>query len=479
LGHQNATSGSLSAVPPQGGVPLLAAGVLSLILGGLFASQFGSPALAFEITALIISAIFIPLRWPYGALLVLVVASVMPDLSMRFGGWNARPEHFAVLMLCIALVFRWVIGKSSPIALTAVDYFVVAYVLWNYASSALMSADPKLTLRWALLNNLVVLPYFLIRVLVTDERMLRWFFRAFLVIGIAESAYAVAAFASRQLLGTSFGVDVDQYAAGLGGIYGTQYEPNLLGSYCACLAIMLAVLYFLSKRRSRWLVAGIVIALAAMLVSLSRAALIAFGFVLILMFFFGARVGLVRSKRLLPLGLGLAFFLTPIVVTGGKNMAARFANWSDEGVQGDVDTIGRVVEWSVAIENIWEHPIVGNGTASFQLLADARQLPILGDRPWVGNYLIRILNDTGVVGLFLFGLVTVAIGKQVRAKIAHGVRGREIIVALCAGCLVYAVAFLATDGTMLAFFWVHMGLLASACAVMGQHPGATIAPLSE
>jgi O-antigen ligase len=463
--HQQTSSARLDAFRLQDGAPLLVAGAVCLTLGGLLASQFGPPALILEITALIISAAFIPLWWPYGALLVLVAGSVMPNVSVAFGAWNARPEHFAVLMVGVALLSRWIMGKSTLARLTTVDYLVAAYVVWNYVSSALMSPDPKLTLRWALLNNLVVLPYFWIRILVNDERTLRRVFSAFVVVGIVESVYAVAAFASRQTLGTSFGVDVDQYATGLGGVYGTQYEPNLLGSYCACLAIMLVVLYFLRKRRSRWLVTGTVVALAAMLVSLSRAAMIAFGSALVVMFFLGARKGLVQWKKVLGLGLTFAFFLTPILITSGKDVAGRFANWSDAGVRSDVDTVARLVEWTVAIENIWAHPIVGNGTASFQVLADARQLPILGDRPWVGNYLIRILNDTGLVGLVLFGLMAIAIGAQVTNGIVHRVRGSEVIVALVAGCLVYAIAFMSTDGTILSFFWVHIGLLVSACSV--------------
>jgi O-antigen ligase len=442
--------------------------VLCLILGGLFASQFEPPAFAFGLTALIISSVFVPFRWPYGALLILVLASVMPETSVQFGGWNARPEHFAVLMLVLAIVFRWMIGSGKSITFTAVDYLVLAYVACNYASSVIGSPDPKLTLRWALLNNLVVLPYFLIRILVRDEGTLRRVFKAFLAIGIAESGYAVAAYASKQVFGTSFGVDVDQYAAGLGGIYGTQYEPNLLGSYCACLAIMLLILYFLDKRRPRWMMIGAVLALAALFVSLSRAAMLAFGCVALVVLLGGLRSGRIRTRRVVPLAVIFAVLLTPVLIASGRDIVGRFTNWSDEGVQGDADTMGRLVEWTSAIQTIQQHPILGNGTASFQLLADAKQWPILGNRPWVGNYLIRILNDTGLVGLVLFGVIVVRIGKQAKDGIERRVRGHGIIIALVAGCLVYAIAFLSTDGTMLGFFWVHVGLLSAACAIAQQ-----------
>jgi O-antigen ligase len=452
---------------PMGSMPFVVLLCVAAVLSGLLLSQFVSAAYVFGAMALAFSLVSVLVHWPYGALLTIAVASVMPRISVGFGGWNARPEHYAVGLVSAAFLVRWLLAERPRIPWTKADQFLIAYVVWNYVSSALMSPDPKMTLRWALLNNLAILPYWLIRFLVTDERTLRWMFRVFVAIGIIESAYAITCFASRLFLGTSFGVEVDQYAAGFGGIYGTQYEPNLLGSYSGSVAIMLLVLYFLRDRKPGWMVGGTVVALAALLVSLSRAALLSVVLVSIVLLVLGLRRGVVRAARLLPLGLGLALLLMPIVETGGRNLAERFANLSGVGVQGDTEAMGRLVEWVAAAEDIVQHPLAGNGTASFQLLADVKQLPILGDRPWIANSLVRILNDTGVVGLLLIGGAAIAVGKQASNRIKRGGVGREVVIALSAGCLVYALAFMSTDGSMLAFFWVHAGLLASACQVGG------------
>lgn len=162
--------------------------------------------------------------------------------------------------------------------------------------------------------------------------------------------------------------------------------------------------------------------------------------------------------------LGLVLFLAPIAATGGRNLIARMANLSEGDIQNDVETMGRLVSWAVAFEDIQRHPIVGNGTASFQLLAGNTQLPILGDQPWVANYVVRILHDMGLIGLVLFMGLVLSLGKQVKKTISEDVPDKGIVVALAAGCLVYAVAFMSAEGTMLSFFWVHLGLLASACA---------------
>jgi O-antigen ligase len=447
--------------------PLLLLLCAAAILAGLLLSVFVPPTYVFGVMALIFGVVSVLVRWPYGALLAMVIASLMPRITIGLGGWNVRPEHYVVGLVSLVLCVRWLKGERSQIRWNGADKLLIAYVAWNYITSALMSPDPKMTLRWALLTNLVILPYWLVRYLVSDERTLRWMFKVFVVVGITESAYAVISFISQRLFGTSFGVEVGQYGA-FGGTYGTQVEANLLGSYAGCLAIILLVLYFSSDRRPAWLFGGIVLATAALIVSLARAALISFAFVSIVLLFLGVRRGFVRPGKLLLPGLALALFLLPIAVSGGGNFTERFTDLSEQGIE-DKTTMGRIMTLSAAIQDIPRHPLFGTGAGSFALtLQDERVLSILGEfRPWIGNTVIRILHDTGMLGLILFGLVAVSIAKQAKRAIAYGAYRTEII-ALLAGCLIYAIAFMSADGTILAFFWVHLGILASAVVLMNN-----------
>src|SRR5229473_4594532 len=41
-------------------------------------------------------------RWPYGALLVLIGMSAMPVFFVEVFGWKARPEHFAAGIVSLA-----------------------------------------------------------------------------------------------------------------------------------------------------------------------------------------------------------------------------------------------------------------------------------------------------------------------------------------------------------------------------------------
>jgi O-antigen ligase len=442
----------------------IALATLSALLLGVLLSQFAPTETVFGSIALVLACIAISLEWPHGALLVLVAASVMPHVVVDVGGWNARPEHCSVLLVLVALLFRWLTGKNLKIAFDRSDFCVIAYIVWNYVSSGLMSPDPKLTLRWALLNNLAVLAYFLMRILITDEHTLRWVFKVFLTVATLECAYAIICFASQLFWGTSFGIEVGQYSGGYGGVYGTQFEPNLLGSFAGCTAIMLVVAYFISRKRSLWLLAGIVTSVAGLVVSLSRAALLGFLFASVVLLAVGFLTRRVRLIQLLPIILGGALLLTPIALTGGRNLLERLGNLSG-GVQDDMETMARVVSWTSALEDIAQHPVMGNGTASFQLLSDAKQFSLLGGRPWIGNSVIRVLHDTGLIGFLLMMSILVSLSIKAKAAIANHRFANDGIVVLIAGLLVYAVAFMSTEGTMLAFFWVHLGLLRAVCSL--------------
>jgi hypothetical protein len=449
----------------QTGVPFIVFLAICMASFALLLSQFLAADLVFGILALIVACIVVLARWPYGAFLVLCIASVMPRVKVEIGGWNARPEHYAAFLVAIVFLIRLFSHRCSRIVWKSPDYWLVAYLVWNYVSSVFMSPDPKMTLRWALLNNLAIFPYFLIEFLANDERSLRWAFKAFLGVGVFECAYALMSYASHYVFGTAFGVEVGQYAAGFAGVYGTQYEPNLLGSYSACLGIMLLVQVFLEHRKNTWVAVGTMIALTGLVISLSRAAFLSFVFAAVILLFIGVRKQLVSPKKLLVLTLVVALFTAPVVATGGKNLVARFANLSGDEVQGDVETMGRLISWVVAFEDISRHPVVGNGTASFQLLADAKEAPMLAEHAWISNSIIRVVHDTGIIGLLFFIGFIFSSGKRIKRAIVEASPEKNMIIALMAGCLVYAVAFMSAEGTMLSFFWVHLGLLSAACSV--------------
>jgi len=165
-------------------------------------SQFVSAYLVFGVGAFLVAFGAVLTRWPYGALLTVVVASVTPRFFVELFGWKARPEHFAVVIISLA-AFVWHFRSNREMRLEKLDYWVLAYIAMNYFSSAFGSSSPANTMRWALLSNLAVVPYFLIRLLVRDAETLRKAFQILLAVGIAESAYGILCYLSHHALGTT------------------------------------------------------------------------------------------------------------------------------------------------------------------------------------------------------------------------------------------------------------------------------------
>lgn len=407
------------------------------------------------------------IRWPYGSLAILIGMSAMPRFFVELFGWKARPEHFAVLVVSLVACI-WLLRSNRKIQLETPDYCVLAYVAINYVSSALGSSSPSETLRWALLNNLAVLPYFIIRLLVRDSETFRKAFRILLVVGIAESVYGILCYFSHQALGTTVGVLIGHYLSDVSAPYGSLAEPNLFGAYAGCTAVLALVVYLMGERRLGYLMCFFVASLAAVL-SLSRAALVALVVAVGWVYWQSrhAREGHRSRTATVILAVGLILLIVGPAV--GGVVQQRFGDVFNQGLMEDTTAL-RLIETYQALQEFSGHPLIGTGTASLQLSFDwGKYIPDWGIyQAWVGNITVRILHDSGVLGMaaflgFLFSLAW---------KIRLGLRGRAsrapLLVALSAGALLYAISFQATDGTLGAFPWVHLGLLSSAAILTGR-----------
>jgi hypothetical protein len=97
------------------------------------------------------------------------------------------------------------------------------------------------------------------------------------------------------------------------GVHGSQWEPNIFGSYCACFAVMFLFYYLAGGRTSGWYLAGFLVTTVGVLLSLARqgwACLIIVGAMVVL---YNQRRTKIQWKRLALLAVGiLATLLTGI-----------------------------------------------------------------------------------------------------------------------------------------------------------------------
>jgi O-antigen ligase len=412
--------------------------------------------------------------WPFGAVAVLIASSVMPRFKGTVFGLHLRPEHVGIGFVAGMLLLQVLRGRTRlTLRLQRFDYFLIAYIFLNFFTSAFTSPEPRMTLRWAMMNAIVIAPYFLLRLLITSEDAFHKAFDIMLWIGAAESAYGVICFLSNRLFETQFGMEINQYGI-IPGTYGTQYEPNLFGSYSACCAIMFLALFLLGER-SRWHGYGFLITLPGAAISLSRAVILAFPVVALVVLWVAFRRGRFQMRRFVPLAAAVAVLLlifSPFLV---GLLRERFSTIGVSEISSDETTAGRLVQIVVAVQDVQAHPLLGTGTASFQLLFNWLDYQGEDLGGWVGNTPLRILHDTGVIGLTVFLLFVGSLLLTGR-RIIRDSSPRTVIaiIALQGGLLLYAITFQSSEASLLAFTWVHFGLLSAAIATAQPRHSAAI-----
>jgi hypothetical protein len=422
----------------------------------------GSPwlllVLALAACVLVPASVSVLATRPSFAVIVLMVSAVMPRFYVQISALKVRPEHLACGLLFLALPF-WLRHRSVPVKWFAPDYILAAYLGVHLFSSLVMSIAPLQTIKWASQQIIVVMAYFLLLVLVVDRTAFRQAFNIALLIGALEGAYAILCFYSNLLFGTEFGMEIGQYGS-IPGTYGTQYEANILGSYCgACCAIMLAM--YLREKRPKSLL-GFAVTFAATAISLSRGALIGTLLALVVVVY-RSRKYFDRQKvgKLAIAMLGIAVTIAPAVL---GLWSERFSTVEISDIAADDTTRDRVVALGLASEGISEHPLLGNGTSSFQLQYSGVDFGQQDDTAgWIANTEVRVLYDTGVVGFGLFCAFFVYLGVGVKRLLKKAPNPE--LEALAMAFVVYCASFQFTEGTLLAFPWVHLGLIAAGLAV--------------
>jgi O-antigen ligase len=444
-----------------------------LVFGWLFATESLTALgwLTLVIGVALGTVLLVFTDWPIGCVVMLTIAATTPQFKLTVFDLHLRPEHVATAVAILAILVQALAGQPLKPRLRSFDYWVAAYVAANFFSSALTSPQPAMTLRWASLNALVVTPYFLARVLVRNDRHVWLALRALLCVGAGEALYGTLASVSNHILGTTWGVELGQYGA-IPGTYGTQFEANLFGSYTGCAAVMFLAFFLLSKEPRRfWYGLGLTVCLVAVFFSLARAALLGLPIPVLVLFWISFKKGQFQLRRLLPVGIGIGLvllLLSPLLI---EYVTTRFSTIDLSSASTDVTVAGRMIQMAAAVDDVKVHPIFGTGTSSFQLLFKLADLGIYvnyedNDIGWISNSPLRILHDTGIVGLafFLAFLGTLA-RTTYRALRTATFSTKLSIAALLAGLLLYAITFQVTEATLLSFTWWHLGLLAAAASV--------------
>lgn len=457
--------------PPSLGRPALPGSVpdltpvflLALTVSALLWLEGDSPITAMVLLAIVFAPFLIYFLTASFQVAVgfLIAGTAASHYIMPIFGLNVGLEHLAVAVLCIALPV-WLKRDPQRPCWNIIDGLLVLYVLLNFFSSVFISVDPRQNGKWAVQQAVVILPYFLLRFFVTDRQRFKKVFQIFLAIGVLQAAYAVVCFFSHSFLGTDFGMAIGQYGQ-VPGTFGVHREANILGAYsCACFIVLLTM-YFKAPRRR--LLIGAAIAWAATAISLSRAAVGAAVMVCLIAVFYASRRK-VLSWRLLA-RVAVTILVTTLLLAPALapsyNQRAKEMEISDPLEDSNFKL--RWFEIALAVEDIIDHPVLGNGTASFQLNFSYQDLGYgdVDQGAWISNLEMRVLHDTGIIGFAVFFLFAGCL--LVRSWKASRWESSPELLSLVLSALVYGITFQTTEATLMTFTWVHLGLIGSWLAI--------------
>jgi O-antigen ligase len=448
-------SSSTISMPNPTPFLFLMAGIVAWALLSDGSGPLGVAGICFVLLVMVTAIVYFLANHPLFTVVTLVAAGAMARIQPELSGLKVRPEYIAAIFFCLALPF-WSRAEWPRPKWMLPDLFLALYMFANMLSSLVMSVDPPKTLRWAFQQCLVILPYFLLRTFCADFQRFRKIFNILLIVGAVQAAIGTVCFFSYTLFGTEFGMEIGQYGS-IPGTYGIELEANILGAVSAAALIMMVTVYF--KERRRIYLWGIACTFSGLLISLSRAAIMAAGFAFVLVLLVSVKSRLFTKaafKKVIVVLLITSVIVLPFVLS---LFMERFSTLDVSDVTTDSDTAFRVVEAVSAVDGIIAHPIMGNGTASFQLLVSYQDMGLGQDESgtWIGNTELRVLHDTGLLGFGLFlsvvGILVWRAWKILRKQLIPELWG------LLIATLLYAITFQATEGTLMEFYWVHMGLM--------------------
>ena len=417
-----------------------------------------------------LAAVLLLVRWPFGALAALTAAAAMPRYHFSILSWNAKPEHLIATACCMLLLPRLWRKPQTRQKLDRTDALLLAFLALGFVSSYIASPDRAATFRWSLLFTLATLPFFLIPQMCSTEEELRVAFNLWLSIGAAEALFGILCFLSYLLFGTTVGVTFFFYLSFIPGVHGSQWEPNIFGSFCACFAVMFLYYYLTTTRRTGWYMLGFMLTTVGTLLSLARQSWICLVVVGAMVFVFNQRGRKIQWKRLLRIAAGVLIALG-IGANLMEDLPERLGTLAIDQAAQDPTIVHRLQLLAMAAQDISEHPIIGLGSSSFQLMHEDQD-ELGTNSAWLGNFFVRVVHDTGIIGLIVFMCFLVLLGRRVwKVQVSTATDAAKTTVnSLAAGTIVLLIAYQLTDASTLTFTWIQFGMLAAATRIAEAVP---------
>jgi O-Antigen ligase len=324
--------------------------------------------------------------------LLLIVTTFVTRFRVVVGGYHFMPEHVVLLIALLSLAMStrldrvWAALRSPAVLLLGL------FVAWGGVVSLMRAPQQSSSLAivgWLALDWLILV---LVLATVEDSTQIE---RVGSVAAVGAAAVAIFLWGLSSVGLIAFGTQ-HETLTGAPAAYGLSFEANILAS---TLAIWL-FLILTGARSTRFRVAALCLLSCALVLSLTRAAIIGLLLGLVVWAVFEGKVArrrVLRSLAAAAVAIAALSVLAPSVSAPFTRKIAEATDFSSG--TGHL----RVQSWSTAVGDIHgpADVLLGLGTNTFGQRHLDPTVPELDRGYYLGNLPLEIFYDTGLVGVLL------------------------------------------------------------------------------
>jgi len=395
--------------------------------------------------------------------------------SFYLFGARIRISQLITVLGILYFALGLFVGKGKmKIKKTPIDVLVLMYIGINFlavSQAVFMARSFKITL---LILSLYLIYFLLVNFITTKQRFDKAF-RMLLWVGMIEISYGIyqviagvinVVFNLHLPIGYMGMVHADYIGAIWGRPYGTFVEPVWYGAVCMFYLLVFITLYYskiiFNRKFYFW---GMLLSLFGLFVSFVRAAWLGFfaGLIVLLYLKYKSRILrfnyyiLIRNAAILiSLVLLVCLCIEPI-----RTVLINRIVPGDTTSRFDLNNI-RLVAMKTSIKAFLRNPIIGNGPGSSAVsgIIESGQIfdPAKVEQgAYNGNIVLTVLEDTGIIGVFVFILLILKIVSINLKRIPRIEDSISVIaIATFSGLCGLFVSYMFSHGFWIPFTWVFL-----------------------
>jgi|GEM_PF-2683930 len=397
-------------------------------------------------------------------LYILPYLSAATRLSFVAGGLTVRIEQLVIVLLFAAIILGLLVGKK--IYYDGAALFLT--LMWGISFYASIHNAPDSKYSVIQTVNIVTISfgYLVVSHSINDRKTFnKYLFHslnaAFILSCCGTLFFLISFIVRKELLGVN--LTQNELAGVAFGTYFTMREPNYYGSFMLMPFFISFILLFGKKERpdifsSSFLKRVFIASCLGMLLSFTRAVWLA-AIIGLAIYYLGSWKKIVNNwLKILGAVTGVYIILFLLInVFKFSFLAYKLNNF----IQTDTGSgEGRLILYFQALDNLVDSGNwwFGNGTYSFASFFTYGDYDS-DQNAWIGNWLITILHDSGIIGLItffcFFGLLISYSFKKSKTD------DSEIRIGLRLSLVGILIAFFFSQGTTFLYPWILFGLVSA------------------